>query len=147
MKKLLFGLSVLCTGLLFCSKPADATVTAPLWVRVAGRVPGGPVQVGQVALPELSAQQWRMLLQQQGAERQPLHIAVGFGVDNGRVSNVHVRNGTGYPDVDRAIVHWIATNWKLAPWFVGQEHFVVSLEVDPALRQVVFPSARGVSSS
>ena len=145
MKKLLFGLSVLSTGLLFCSKPADATVIAPLLVEVAGRVPGPNVQVGKVALPELSPQQWRMLLQQQGAEGQRLHIAVGFGVDNGRVSRVSVRKS--YPDVDRAIVHWITTNWKLAPWFVGQDHFVVSFEVDPALRQVVFSRARGISSS
>jgi hypothetical protein len=138
MKKLLFGLLVLSTGLLFCSKPVDATVIAPLWVKVAGREPGGPVQVGKVALPELSLQQWRMLLQQHGTERQLLHIDVEFGVEDGRLSNVSVRKGTGYPDVDRTIIHWIATNWKLAPWFVGQEHFVVSLEVDPALRQVVF---------
>ena len=138
MKKLLFGLLVLSTGLLFWSKPVDATVIAPLWVKVAGREPGGPVQVGKVALPELSPQQWRMLLQQHGAEGQSLHIDVEFAVEDGRLSNVTVRNGTGYPDVDRTIMHWIATNWKLAPWFLGQEHFVVSLEVDPALRQVVF---------
>ena len=138
MKKLLFGLLVLSTGLLFCSKPVDATVIAPLWVKVAGREPGGPVQVGKVALPELSPQQWRTLLQQHEAERQRLHIDVEFGVEDGRLSQVTVRNGTGYPDVDRTIIHWIATNWKLAPWFVGQEHLVVSLEVDPALRQVVF---------
>ena len=138
MKKLMFGLLVLSTGLLFCSKPVDATVIAPLWVKVAGREPGGPVQVGKVALPELSPQQWRMLLQQHGTERQPLHIDVEFGVEDGRLSNVIVRNGTGNPGVDRTIIHWIATNWKLAPWFVGQQHFVVGLEVDPSLRQVVF---------
>ena len=140
MKKLMFGLLVWSTGLLFCSKPVDATVIAPLWVKVAGREPGGPVQVGKVALPELSPQQWRMLLQQRGANGQSLHIDVQFAVEDGRLYQVFVRNGngTGYPDVDRTIVHWIATNWRLAPWYAGQEHLVVSLEVDPALRQVVF---------
>lgn len=138
MKKLLFGLLVLSTGLLFWSKPVDATVIAPLWVKVAGREPGGPVEVGKVALPELSPQQWGMLLHQRGAEGQSLHIDVEFAVEDGRLSGVTVRNGTGFPDVDRTIIHWIATNWKLAHWFAGQEHFVVSLEVDPALRQVVF---------
>jgi hypothetical protein len=138
MKKLLFGLLVLSTGLLFWPKPVDAAVIAPLWVKVAGREPGGPVQVGKVALPELSPQQWRTLLHQREAEGQSLHIDVEFTVEDGRLSNVTVRNGTGYPDVDRTIIHWIATNWKLARWFVGQEHFVVSLEVDPTLRQVVF---------
>jgi len=113
-------------------------VIAPLWAPTGDFVPGNRAQVGEVPLPELSQQQWKVLLRQEGADHQRLHIDVGLAVDHGRVSNVTVRNGTGYPDIDRAIVNWIAANWRLASWFVGQENYVVSLDVDPALRQVVF---------
>ena len=73
-----------------------------------------------------------------GESRQRLHIDLGLGVDYGRVFNVTVRNGTGYSDIDRSIAHWIAANWKLAPWFVGHEGYVVSFDVDPSLRRIVF---------
>jgi hypothetical protein len=94
--------------------------------------------VGEVSLPQLTQQQWKVLLQRQGANRKRLHIAVDLSVDHGRIAKVTVRSGSDYPDIDRAIVHWIAANWKLAPWFVGGEHFIVSLDIDPTLRQVVF---------
>lgn len=113
-------------------------VIAPLWAPIGNWGPDSRAQVGEVALPELSPQQWRTLLQQQGTDHQRLHIDLGLGVDYGRVFNVTVRNGTGYSDIDRSIAHWIAANWKLAPWFVGHEGYVVSFDVDPSLRRIVF---------
>ena len=111
---------------------------APLWAPVRGSTPGRRAQVGQVPLPQFTSQQWKLLLQQQGADQKRLHIDVRLSVDRGRVYNVTVLRGSDYPDIDRAIVNWIAANWKLASWFVGGEDYVVSLDVDPALRQVVF---------
>jgi hypothetical protein len=40
--------------------------------------------------------------------------------------------------VDRTIVKWIETNWTTHPWFAGGDSYVISLNVDPAIRQVVF---------
>jgi type IV secretory pathway TrbD component len=113
--------------------PAIVPLVAPTGDAVPGRV-----QVGQVALPELSSQEWKTIVRREGSDHQPLHIDVDLSVYYGRVWNVSVRNGTGYPEIDRAIVHWIASNWKLAPWFAGHNDYVVSLDVDPVLRQVVF---------
>jgi hypothetical protein len=120
--------------------PFAAVIPAivPLWAPTGDYAPGSQAQVGEVSLPELSGQNWRTLVERQGADHQPLHIDVGLSVDYGRVWNVYVRNGTGYPDIDRAIVRWISSNWRLAPWFVGNQGYVVSLDVDPALRRVVF---------
>jgi hypothetical protein len=112
-------------------------VIAPLWAPIGGTTPGR-AQVGEVALPQLTSQQWELLLQRQGADQKRLRIDVRLSVNRGRVYNVSVRNGSDYPDIDGAIVNWIAANWKLAPWFVGGEHFIVSLDIDPTLRQVVF---------
>jgi hypothetical protein len=120
-------------GLSFAAIP----VIAPLWAPSGGFVPGRK-QVGEVPLPQLTAQQWKILPQQQGADQKRLHIDVDLTVDHGRIAKATVRSASDYPDIDRAIVNWIAANWKLAPWFVGGEHFIVSLDVDPALRQVVF---------
>jgi hypothetical protein len=110
---------------------------APLWAPNGSVVPGH-MPVGEVSLPQLTQQQWKMLLQQQGRDQKRLHIDVDLSVDHGRIAKATVRSGSDYPDIDRAIVNWIAANWKLAPWFVGGEHFIVSLDIDPALRQVVF---------
>jgi hypothetical protein len=110
----------------------------PLWAPNGDLAPGQE-PVGQVSLPQLTQQQWKMILQQQGEVRKRLRIAVDLVIDRGRIAKATVRNGTDYPDIDRAIVHWIAANWKLAPWFLGGEHYIVSLDIDPTLRQVVFP--------
>jgi hypothetical protein len=112
---------------------------APLWAP-NGEIAPGQMPVGKVSLPQLTQQQWKMLVQQQGADRKRLRIAVDLVIDHGRIAKATVRNGSDYPDIDRAIVHWIATNWRLAPWFVGGEHYIVSLDIDPTLRQVVFPN-------
>jgi hypothetical protein len=116
---------------------AAIPVIAPLWAPIRGTTPGRHAQVGEVPLPQLTTQQWEMLLQRQDADKKRLRIDVRLSVDRGRVYNVIVRSGSDYPDIDRAIVNWIAANWKLAPWFVGGEDYVVSLDLDPALRQVV----------
>jgi hypothetical protein len=122
---------------LFQANVAEAMI-APLWAPVRGSTPGRRAQVGEVPLPQFTSQQWKLLLQQQGADQKQLRIDVRLSVDRGRVYSVTVLRGSDYPDIDRTIVNWIAANWKLASWFVGGEDYVVSLDVDPALRQVVF---------
>jgi hypothetical protein len=109
--------------------PAIVPITAPTGDAVPNRV-----QVGHVLLPKLSSREWETI----AGRQEPLHIDVQLSVYYGRVWNVFTRNGTGYPDIDRAIVHWIAANWKLAPWFAGHDGYVVSLDIDPAARQIVF---------
>ena len=89
-------------------------------------------------LPELSMQQWKMLRQQPGADSKPLRLDVQLAVDHGRVYDVNVYLSTGYPDVDIAVVNWIQTNWKTTSWFVGGDDFVVSFDVNPAVRQILF---------
>jgi hypothetical protein len=116
---------------------AAIPVVAPLWAPSGGFVPGR-TQVGQVPLPQLTPQQWKTLLRQQGADQKRLHIDVDLSIDCGRVTDVTVRSGGDYPEIDSAIGNWIAANWKLAPWFRGGEHYIVLLDVDPALRRVVF---------
>jgi hypothetical protein len=117
---------------------AAIPVIAPLWAPIRGTTPGRRAQVGEVPLPQLTPQQWQLLLQRQSADQKRLRIDLALSVDRGRVYDVTVRTGSDYPNIDSAIVNWIAANWKLAPWFVGGEDYVVSLEVDPTLRQVVF---------
>jgi hypothetical protein len=114
----------------------------PLSAQVAQRLPASYVQVGKVALPQLSSEQWKRLSQMQGADGKPLRLDVTLSVDHGQVYGVGVLRGTGYPDVDSAVVGWIRANWKTAPWFgVGTEQ-AVSFDIDPTLRQVRF-QARG----
>lgn len=113
-------------------------VLVPLWAPTGDFVHGSHELVAEVPLPKLSPQQWKVLRQQQGPDHRPLPLDVGLSVDEGRVYNVTVRHGTGYPGIDRAIVDWIQANWKTASWFVGHEDYVVSLDVDPARQQVVF---------
>jgi hypothetical protein len=38
-------------------------------------------------------------------------------------------------------VKWIEANWKTYPWFAGGDSYVISMNVDPAIRQVVFRKA------
>jgi hypothetical protein len=116
---------------------AAIPVVAPLWAP-SGDFVSGRKQVGEVPLPQLTPQQWKTLLQQQGADQKRLHIDLDLSIDCGRVTDVTVRSGSHYPDIDRAIANWIAANWKLAPRFRGGEHYIVSLDIDPTLRQVVF---------
>jgi hypothetical protein len=111
---------------------------APLTAPSGDITPASQVQVAKVPLPELSLQQWNMLRQQQGADSKPLPLDVQLSVDHGQVYDVNVRRSTGYPDVDTAVVNWIQTNWKTASWFVGGDDFVVSFNVNPAVRQIVF---------
>jgi hypothetical protein len=63
---------------------------------------------------------------------------VNLAVRYGRVYSVSVARGTGHYDIDKTIVKWIDTNWKTYPWFAGGGRFVISINVDPAIRQVVF---------
>jgi len=63
---------------------------------------------------------------------------VNLAVRDGRVYSVAVRRGTGHHDIDRTIVKWIEANWKTYPWFAGGDSYVISMNVDPAIRQVVF---------
>jgi hypothetical protein len=113
-------------------------VIIPVSSQTAQRVPSAWVQVGEVPLPQLSGQQWEMLQQQQGADRRPIRIHVTLSVYRGQVYGVGVLRGTGYPDIDITIVRWIAAKWKTASWFGIGTQQVVSLEIDPTLRQVHF---------
>jgi len=96
------------------------------------------VEIGKVPLPQLPPQQWKMLRQQQGADHQTLRIDVKLGVGRGRIYDLRVLRGTGYPDIDQTIVDWIQTKWRTAAWFEGNQAFAVSFDVDPALQRVVF---------
>jgi hypothetical protein len=111
---------------------------APLTAHVADETPSAYVQIAKVPLPELSLEQWKMLRQQQGADSTPLQLDVNLSVDHGQVYDVNVRRSTGYPDVDKAVVNWIRANWKTDSWFVGGDNYVVSFDVNPAARQIVF---------
>ncbi|MBV8969818.1 MAG: hypothetical protein JO331_12280 [Verrucomicrobia bacterium] len=113
-------------------------VIIPVSSQIAQRVPSAYVQVAEVPLPQLSREQWEMLQQQQGTDRRPLRIHVTLSVYRGRVYGVGVLRGTGYPDIDITIVRWIAAKWKTASWFGIGTQQAVSLEIDPALRQVRF---------
>ena len=96
------------------------------------------VEIGKVPLPQLPPQQWKMLRQQQGADHQTLRIDVKLGVGRGRIYDLRVLHGTGYPVIDNTIVDWIQANWKTASWFAGDKDFAVSFDVDPTLQRVVF---------
>jgi hypothetical protein len=111
---------------------------APLTAQVGDETPSAHVQVATVPLPELSRAQWNMLRQPQGADSTPLQLEVNLSVDHGQVYDVSVRRSTGYTDVDTAIVNWITANWKTNSWFRGGDDYVVSFDVNPATRQVVF---------
>ena len=100
--------------------------------------PAGSVEVAKVILPQLSPLQWEMLRQQRGDHLRPLPVDVRLAIYNGKVSDATIRRGTGYSDIDKTIVTWIETRWKTHTWFGGGSNFVISLNVDPAVRQIVF---------
>jgi hypothetical protein len=68
-------------------------------------------------------------------------VDVGLTIYNGRVAAATIRRGTGYSDIDKAIVNWIETRWTTRAWFGGGNNFVISFNVDPAIRQIVFRRA------
>jgi hypothetical protein len=113
-------------------------IFAPLTAPSGDITPSAHVQVAKVALPELSRQQWNMLRQLQRADSKPLRLEVDLSIDHGQVYDVSVRRSTGYPDIDTAVVNWIRANWKTDSWFVGGDDYVVSFDVNPATRQIVF---------
>jgi hypothetical protein len=107
------------------------------WLLVAN-APGRTMEVGKVPMPQLSPLQWELLRQQQGGHFQPLRIDVNLAFRFNKVLTVSVRRGTGHGDVDKTIVKWIESNWTFYPWFGGGDHLVISMNVDPAMRKVVF---------
>jgi hypothetical protein len=111
---------------------------APLTAHVGDITPSAHVQIAKVPLPELSREQWNMLRQQQGADSTRLQLEVNLSVNHGQVYDVNVRRSTGYPDVDTTVVNWITANWKTDLWFIGGDDYVVSFDVNPATRQIVF---------
>ena len=123
---------------LFLLPLAAIPMFAPLTAQVGDETPSAHVQVATVPLPELSRAQWNMLRQLQGADSAPLQLQVNLSVDHGQVYDVSVRRSTGYSDVDTAIVNWITANWKTDIWFVGGDDYVVSFDINPATRQIVF---------
>ena len=106
---------------------------------VALNVSAQKVDVARVPMPQLTPLQWELLRQQQGGHYRPLPIMVNLAIRYGKVYNVSVRRGTGHDDIDKTIVKWIEAKWTTYPWFAGGDNFVISLSVDPAIRQVIFP--------
>ena len=96
------------------------------------------VEIGKVPMPELTSSEWAMVRQQQGPNQQIIPVDLNLAVNQGVVYAVSIRHGTGYPDIDNTIVRWIANNWRTDTWFRGGDAYVVSLDVDPVLRHVVF---------
>lgn len=105
---------------------------------VALAAPAANVEVARVPMPQLAPLQWELLRQQQGGHFHPLAIDVNLAMRYGKILSVSVRRGTGHDDIDKTIVKWIETNWKTYPSFAGGDKFVISMNVDPAVRQVVF---------
>src|SRR5260370_11778488 len=98
----------------------------------------GYVEIAKVSMPELTSSEWALLRQQQGSNPQIVSMDVNLAVDRGVVYAVTIRHGSGYPEIDNTIVNWIASNWRTDNWFRGGEGYVVSLDLDPVLRHVVF---------
>ena len=95
-------------------------VIAPLWGPTSEFISGSRAQVREVPLPQLTPQQWKMLLQRQGVDQKRLHIGVGLSLDHGRVYTVTVRSvlagplRLGYLDSGRRAQHYLSTlNWEL----------------------------------
>jgi hypothetical protein len=89
-------------------------------------------------MPELTPSEWATLRQEQGRNPQIVPMDVNLAVNHALVYGVSIRHGSGYPDIDNAIVNWIATNWRTDNWFKGGDAYVVALDVDPVLRHIVF---------
>jgi hypothetical protein len=111
-----------------------------VWL-VASGASAQKVEVAKVPMPQLAPLQWELLRQQQGSHYQPIRIDLNLTIRYGKVYSVTVRRGTGHGDIDKTIVKWIEANWKPQAWFAGGDNFVISMNVDPAIRQVVFPKA------
>ena len=105
---------------------------------VAFDAPAGNFEVAKVPMPQLSPLQWELLRQQQQGHFQPLRIDMNLALRSGKVYAVSIRRGTGHDEIDKTIVKWIEDNWKTYPWFQGGDSYVISMNVDPAIRQVVF---------
>jgi hypothetical protein len=114
-----------------------------LVVFTSAAIAGTTTEIGRVRLPELTSAEWAMLRQEQGANRQIVPIAVNVAVNHGTVYAVSMRQGSGYPEIDHAIIHWITANWRTALWFRGGDSYVVNLDIDPVLRHVVFRNNDG----
>jgi hypothetical protein len=121
MKKRLFLLSLSVCSLIFASG-----------------APAGYVEIAKVRMPELTSSEWALLGQVQGSNPQIVPVDINLAVNRGVVYAVSIRHGSGYPDIDRAIVNWIASNWRTDNWFKGGDAYVVSLDIDPVIRHVVF---------
>jgi hypothetical protein len=128
MKKRLFGLSLVFSFLVF----------------VSGAV-AGDVTIARVPMPQLTSSEWAMLRQQQGANPEIIPVALNLAIDHGVVYGVSIRHGggSGYPDIDRTIVNWVANNWRTDIWFKGGDSYVVQLDIDPELHHVVFQGNEG----
>jgi hypothetical protein len=101
------------------------------------------VEIGRVPMPELTSSEWAMVRQQQGPNQQIIPVDLNLAVNQGVVYGVSIRHGTGYPEIDNTIVKWITNNWRTDNWFRGGDAYVVSLDVDPVLRHVVFRNNDG----
>jgi hypothetical protein len=123
MKKRLLLLSVS----LFCLSFASAALAEE-------------VEIGRVPMPVLSSSEWATIRQQQGPNPQIFPVDVNLAVNSGVVYAVSIRHGhgSGYPEIDNTIVRWISNNWRTDNWFRGGNDYVVSLDVDPVVHQVVF---------
>jgi hypothetical protein len=106
---------------------------------VAFGASAGNVEVAKVPMPQLAPLQWELLRQQQGGHYKPIRIDLNLAIRLGKIYSVSVRQGTGHDDIDKTIAKWVETNWKTYPWFAGGDHYVISMNVDPAIRRVVFP--------
>lgn len=126
MKKRLFGPSLVLSFLVF----------------VSGAV-AGDVTIARVPMPQLTSSEWAMLRQQQGANPEIVPVALNLAIDHTVVYGVSIRNGSGYPDIDRTIVNWVTNNWRTDLWFKGGDSYVVYLNIDPELHRVVFPGNEG----
>jgi hypothetical protein len=104
----------------------------------------GYIEIAKVRMPELTSSEWATLRQQQGSNPQIVPMDVNLAVDRGVVYGVSIRHGSGYPEIDNTIVNWIASNWRTDNWFRGGDAYVVSLDVDPVLRHVVFRGNDGI---
>ena len=114
------------------------------WLVFASSALAGYVEIAKVRMPELTSSEWATLRQQQGSNPQIVPLDVNLAVDRGVVYAVSIRHGSGYPEIDNTIVNWIASNWRTDNWFRGGDAYVVSLDVDPVLRHVVFRGNAGI---
>jgi hypothetical protein len=120
------------------AKPFFTLALFLVWL-LAADAPAGTEEVAKVPMPQLAPLQWELLRQQQGGHFQPLRIDLNLAIRLGEIYSVSVRRGTGRDDIDKTIVKWVQANWRTYPWFAGEDHYVISMNVDPAVRQVVFP--------